>query len=79
MHLTTVAASSVVDLLVGRTGAGGGSLMTLVLVALGVPVDTAISSDLVTRPGDGAVHGPARAGSSDLLRTDPVDPTVRSG
>ena len=53
--------SSVVGLLVGLTGAGGGALMTPMLILLfGVKPSTAISSDLVAavlmRPVGAAVH-----------------------
>ncbi len=53
--------SAVVGLLVGLTGAGGGALMTPMLILLfGVKPSTAISSDLVAavlmRPVGAAVH-----------------------
>ena len=56
-----VLGSAVVGLLVGMTGAGGGALMTPMLILLfGVKPSTAISSDLVAavvmRPFGAAVH-----------------------
>ena len=56
-----VLGSAVVGLLVGLTGAGGGALMTPMLILLfGVKPSTAISSDLVAavvmRPFGAAVH-----------------------
>ena len=56
-----VLGSAVVGLLVGMTGAGGGALMTPMLILLfGVKPSTAISSDLVAavvmRPIGAAVH-----------------------
>jgi uncharacterized protein len=56
-----VLGSAVVGLLVGMTGAGGGALMTPMLILLfGVKAPTAISSDLVAavfmRPVGAAVH-----------------------
>jgi uncharacterized membrane protein YfcA len=56
-----VLGSSVVGLLVGMTGAGGGALMTPMLILLfGIKPSTAISSDLVAavfmRPFGAAVH-----------------------
>src|SRR5262249_20387499 len=63
MHLDPyiVLGSAVVGLLVGLTGAGGGALMTPVLILLfGVKPSSAISSDLVAavlmRPVGAAVH-----------------------
>ena len=63
MHidLYIVLGSAVVGLLVGMTGAGGGALMTPMLILLfGVKAPTAISSDLVAavlmRPVGAAVH-----------------------
>lgn len=63
MHLdaTIVLGSAVVGLLVGMTGAGGGALMTPMLILLfGVKPSAAISSDLVAavlmRPFGAAVH-----------------------
>src|ERR1700744_3388949 len=63
MHvdLYIVLASAVVGLLVGLTGAGGGALMTPMLILLfGVQPSAAISSDLVAavlmRPVGAAVH-----------------------
>src|SRR5947208_7542934 len=58
--------SAIVGLLVGMTGAGGGALMTPMLILLfGVRPSTAISSDLVAavlmRPLGAAVH--MRAGT----------------
>jgi uncharacterized protein len=50
MHLNPyiVLGSAVVGLLVGLTGAGGGALMTPMLILLfGIKPSTAISSDLV--------------------------------
>jgi uncharacterized protein len=62
-------ASAIVGLLVGMTGAGGGALMTPMLILLfGVNPASAISSDLVAavvmRPFGAAVH--LRAGTVDL-------------
>src|SRR6201985_2214963 len=56
-----VLGSAVVGLLVGMTGAGGGALMTPMLILLfGVKAPAAISSDLVAavlmRPVGAAVH-----------------------
>ena len=64
-----VLGSAVVGLLVGLTGAGGGALMTPMLILLfGVKPSTAISSDLVAavvmRPFGAAVH--LRAGTVNL-------------
>src|ERR1022692_4993037 len=63
MHLNPyiVLGSAVVGLLVGLTGAGGGALMTPMLILLfGVKPSSAISSDLVAavlmRPVGAAVH-----------------------
>src|SRR6516162_2190934 len=63
MHLDPyiVLGSAVVGLLVGMTGAGGGALMTPMLILLfAVKPSTAISSDLVAavvmRPVGAAVH-----------------------
>ena len=71
MHIDpyVVLASAVVGLLVGMTGAGGGALMTPMLILLfGVKPTTAISSDLVAavlmRPVGAAVH--LRAGTVNL-------------
>jgi uncharacterized protein len=61
INLYIVLASAVVGLLVGMTGAGGGALMTPMLILLfGVTPSAAISSDLVAavfmRPFGAAVH-----------------------
>lgn len=61
MNLYVVLGSAIVGLLVGMTGAGGGALMTPMLVLLfAVKPSTAISSDLVAtlvmRPVGAAVH-----------------------
>ncbi|MDQ6745397.1 MAG: sulfite exporter TauE/SafE family protein [Actinomycetota bacterium] len=71
MHLDPyiVLGSAIVGLLVGMTGAGGGALMTPMLILLfGVQPSTAISSDLVAavvmRPIGAAVH--LRAGTVNL-------------
>src|SRR5262249_37642457 len=61
--------SAVIGLLVGMTGAGGGALMTPMLILLfGVKPSTAISSDLVAavvmRPIGAGVH--LRAGTVNL-------------
>src|SRR5689334_4402661 len=61
LSLYVVLGSAVVGLLVGLTGAGGGALMTPMLILLfGVKPSTAISSDLVAaifmRPVGAAVH-----------------------
>jgi len=67
MHIDPyiVLGSAVVGLLVGMTGAGGGALMTPMLILLfGVTPTAAISSDLVAavvmRPFGAAVHLRAR-------------------
>ncbi len=64
-----VLGSAIIGLLVGMTGAGGGALMTPMLILLfGVTPSTAISSDLVAavvmRPIGAAVH--LRAGTVNL-------------
>ncbi|HEX2701936.1 MAG TPA: TSUP family transporter, partial [Solirubrobacteraceae bacterium] len=64
-----VLGSAVVGLLVGMTGAGGGALMTPMLILLfAVTPSTAISSDLVAavvmRPIGAGVH--LRAGTVNL-------------
>src|SRR5437763_6717493 len=71
MHIDPyiVLGSAIVGLLVGMTGAGGGALMTPMLILLfGVTPSTAISSDLVAavvmRPIGAAVH--MRAGTVNL-------------
>jgi uncharacterized membrane protein YfcA len=71
MHIDPyiVLGSGIVGLLVGLTGAGGGALMTPMLILLfGVTPSTAISSDLVAavvmRPIGAAVH--LRAGTVNL-------------
>jgi uncharacterized membrane protein YfcA len=71
MHIDPyiVLGSAIVGLLVGMTGAGGGALMTPMLILLfGVNPTTAISSDLVAavvmRPVGAAVH--LRAGTVNL-------------
>lgn len=71
MHIDPyiVLGSAIVGLLVGMTGAGGGALMTPMLILLfGVSPSTAISSDLVAavvmRPFGAAVH--LRAGTVNL-------------
>jgi uncharacterized protein len=61
MHGSIVIGSAIVGLLVGLTGAGGGALMTPMLILLfSVKPSTAISSDLVAavlmRPVGAAVH-----------------------
>src|SRR5215471_15249983 len=61
LSLYVVLGSAVVGLLVGLTGAGGGALMTPMLILLfSVKPSTAISSDLVValvmRPVGAAVH-----------------------
>lgn len=61
MHLDVILGSAVVGLLVGMTGAGGGALMTPMLVLVfSVAPSAAISSDLVAavlmRPVGAAVH-----------------------
>jgi uncharacterized membrane protein YfcA len=66
LNLYIVIGSAIVGLLVGMTGAGGGALMTPMLVLLfGVTPASAISSDLVAsvvmRPVGAAVH--MRAGT----------------
>jgi uncharacterized protein len=71
MHIDPyiVLGSAIVGLLVGMTGAGGGALMTPMLILLfGVTPSTAIASDLVAavvmRPVGAAVH--LRAGTVNL-------------
>src|SRR5947209_16493854 len=71
MHIDPyiVLGSAVIGLLVGMTGAGGGALMTPMLILLfGVTPASAISSDLVAavvmRPIGAAVH--LRAGTVNL-------------
>ncbi|MHB1568862.1 MAG: sulfite exporter TauE/SafE family protein, partial [Solirubrobacteraceae bacterium] len=68
MHIDPfiVLGSAIIGLLVGMTGAGGGALLTPMLIMLfGVTPSTAISSDLVAavvmRPIGAAVH--MRAGT----------------
>ena len=61
MSLDIVIAGVIVGLLVGMTGAGGGALMTPILILLfGVTPSTAVSSDIVAsaimKPFGGAVH-----------------------
>jgi uncharacterized membrane protein YfcA len=68
-----VLGSAIVGLLVGMTGAGGGALMTPMLILLfGVKPSTAISSDLVAavvmRPFGAAVHLRARTVNLRLVR-----------
>jgi uncharacterized protein len=68
-----VLGSAVIGLLVGMTGAGGGALMTPMLILLfGVTPSTAISSDLVAavvmRPFGAAVHLRARTVNLGLVR-----------
>jgi uncharacterized membrane protein YfcA len=71
MHIDPyiILGSAIIGLLVGMTGAGGGALMTPMLILLfGVTPSTAISSDLVAavvmRPIGAAVH--LRAGTVNL-------------
>jgi len=75
MHIDPyiVLGSAVVGLLVGMTGAGGGALMTPMLILLfGVTPRAAISSDLVAavvmRPFGSAVHLRARTVNLRLVR-----------
>ena len=75
MHLNgyLIIGSAVVGLLVGATGAGGGALMTPMLILLfNVTPAAAISSDLVAsvvmRPVGAAVHGRARTVNWRLVR-----------
>jgi uncharacterized membrane protein YfcA len=75
MHIDPyiVLGSAVVGLLVGMTGAGGGALMTPMLILLfGVKPSTAISSDLVAavvmRPIGAGVHLRARTVNLRLVR-----------
>src|SRR6266436_99465 len=68
-----VIGSAVVGLLVGLTGAGGGALMTPMLILLfSVKPSTAISSDLVAavvmRPFGAGVHLRARTVNLRLVR-----------
>ncbi|HEX4107221.1 MAG TPA: sulfite exporter TauE/SafE family protein [Solirubrobacteraceae bacterium] len=75
MHIDSyiVLGSAIVGLLVGMTGAGGGALMTPMLILLfGVTPSAAISSDLVAavvmRPIGAAVHLRARTVNLALVR-----------
>ena len=75
MHIDpyVVLGSAVIGLLVGMTGAGGGALMTPMLILLfGVTPSAAISSDLVAavlmRPVGAAVHARARTVNWRLVR-----------
>ena len=75
MHLNgyLVIGSAVVGLLVGATGAGGGALMTPMLILLfNVTPAAAISSDLVAsvvmRPVGAAVHGRAKTVNWRLVK-----------
>jgi uncharacterized membrane protein YfcA len=75
MHIDPyiVLGSAVIGLLVGMTGAGGGALMTPMLILLfGVTPGAAISSDLVAavvmRPVGSAVHLRARTVNLRLVR-----------
>jgi uncharacterized membrane protein YfcA len=68
-----VLGSAIIGLLVGITGAGGGALMTPMLILLfGIKPSTAISSDLVAavlmRPFGAAVHMRARTVNFKLVR-----------
>jgi len=70
---TLVVASAVVGLLVGATGAGGGALMTpMLILVFGVSPSAAISSDLVAalvmRPVGAAVHWRRGTVNWDLVR-----------
>src|SRR6202142_4775361 len=67
-----VLGSAVVGFLVGMTGAGGGALMTPMLILFfGIPPSTAISSDLVAavlmRPVGAGVHMRARTVNFKLV------------
>src|SRR5205807_5971789 len=75
MHIDPyiVLGSAIIGLLVGMTGAGGGALMTPMLILLfGVKPSTAISSDLVAavvmRPFGAGVHLRARTVNLRLVR-----------
>ena len=75
MHIDPyiVLGSAIVGLLVGMTGAGGGALMTPMLILLfGVTPSAAIASDLVAavvmRPVGAAVHLRAERSTSRLVR-----------
>ena len=75
MHIDPyiVLGSAIIGLLVGMTGAGGGALMTPMLILLfGVTPSTAISSDLVAavvmRPIGAAVHMRAGTVNFKLVR-----------
>lgn len=75
MHIDPyiVLGSAIIGLLVGMTGAGGGALMTPMLILLfGVKPSTAISSDLVAavvmRPIGAAVHMRAGTVNTKLVR-----------
>src|SRR5947209_13938813 len=75
MHIDPyiILGSAIVGLLVGMTGAGGGALMTPMLILLfGVTPSAAISSDLVAavvmRPFGAGVHLRARTVNLRLVR-----------
>ncbi len=75
MHIDPyiVLGSAIIGLLVGMTGAGGGALMTPMLILLfGITPSTAISSDLVAavvmRPIGAAVHMRAGTVNFKLVR-----------
>ena len=77
MHIDPyiVLGSAIVGLLVGMTGAGGGALMTPMLILLfGVTPSAAISSDLVAavvmRPIGAGVHLRAGTVNRGLVRLD---------
>lgn len=58
--LLFVASGAIVGLVVGLTGVGGGSLMTPLLTMLGIPLHTAIGTDLlyasISKTGSAIIH-----------------------
>lgn len=60
-HLYYLVTGAIVGLAVGVTGVGGGSMMTPLLLWLGVPLNTAVGTDLlfaaITKSGAVAIHG----------------------
>lgn len=62
--LSFILAGAAVGFCVGLTGVGGGSLMTPLLTMLGVPLHTAIGTDLlfaaITKSGGAVIHGVKR-------------------
>ena len=80
MHLDPyiVLGSAVVGLLVGLTGAGGGALMTPMLILLfGVKPSSAISSDLVAAVRESGVEPWAAGSREHAIRITPIRITGR--